>query len=54
MLSIGKELTADQRLPKALVSIMRSDRYVALASVLMLGDRVIDNGMTNTAATGTV
>jgi predicted metal-dependent peptidase len=30
---------------------MRSDRYVALASVLMLGDRVIDNGMTNTAAT---
>lgn len=51
MLSIGKELTADQRLPKALVSIMRSDRYVALASVLMLGDRVIDNGMTNTAAT---
>jgi len=51
MLSIGKELTADQRLPKALVSLMQSDRYVALASVLMVGERVIDNGMTTTAAT---
>ena len=51
MLSIGKELTADQRLPKALVALMQADRYTALASVLMVGERVIDNTMTTTAAT---
>jgi predicted metal-dependent peptidase len=44
MLSIGKQLTAEQRLSKAVVDIMGSPKYVALAGVLMIGDRsVVDN-----------
>ena len=44
MLSIGKQLTAEQLLSKAVVDIMGSPKYVALAGVLMIGDRsVVDN-----------
>ena len=44
MLSIGKQLTAEQRLDKAVVDIMDKLRYVALAGVLMIGEkRVKDN-----------
>lgn len=44
MLMIGKQLTAEQRLTKAVVDIMGRDRYVALAGVLMIGKReVVDN-----------
>ena len=43
MLQIGKQLTAEQRLSKAVVDIMGKDRYVRLAGVLMIGDRKIIN-----------
>ena len=43
MLSIGKELTTDQRLSKAVVDIMANPKYVALAGILMIGDRTLDD-----------
>ena len=41
MLSIGKQLTTEQRLNKCVVDIMGKDRYIALAGVLMLGEKRI-------------
>ena len=41
MLTIGRELTVEQRLGKAVVDIMANDKYVALAGVLMIGDRTV-------------
>ena len=41
MLMIGKQLTAEQRLSKAVVDIMGSPKYVALAGVLMIGNRSV-------------
>jgi len=41
MLMIGKQLSAEQRLTKAVVDIMSNPRYVALAGILMLGDRSV-------------
>ena len=51
MLAI-KQLTGEQRLTKAVVSIMGSPKYVALAGVLMIGDRsVVDDPDVPTACT---
>ena len=41
MLMIGKQLTAEQRLDKAVIDIMGNPAYVALAGVLMIGTRKI-------------
>jgi len=41
MLSIGKNLTAEQRVEKAIVSLMGEPRYSALAGVLLIGDRKV-------------
>ena len=41
MLQIGKQLTPEQRLSKAVVDIMGSPKYVALAGILMIGNRSI-------------
>ena len=41
MLSIGKQLTVEQRLSKAVVDIMGNDKYIALAGVLMIGERTV-------------
>jgi predicted metal-dependent peptidase len=43
MLSIGKLLTAEQRLSKALVAIMGSPKYTALAGVLMIGEKTVND-----------
>lgn len=43
MLMIGKHLTAEQRLSKAVVDIMGSPKYIALAGVLMIGSRSVDD-----------
>ena len=44
MLALGKQLTADQRVHKAVVDIMGKDRYVHLSGILMIGDRkVVDD-----------
>ena len=42
MLAINQPLTAEQRLSKATVDIMRKDQYFPLAGVLMIGDRTVD------------
>ena len=44
MLMLGKPLTAEQRLQKAVIDITAKDRYRALTGVLMIGEkRVSDN-----------
>ena len=50
MLMIGKQLSAEQRLSKAVVDIMGNPKYIALAGVLMIGDRSVDDN-TKTACT---
>ena len=54
MLTIGKKLNVEQRLQKAVVDIMANPKYVALAGVLMIGERkVVDmaDGVVPTAMT---
>ena len=41
MLNIGKQLSAEERLSKAVVAIMGHPRYTALAGILMIGDKTI-------------
>ena len=50
MLMIGKQLTAEQRVTKAVVDILGNPKYIALAGVLMVGSRTVDN-KTSTACT---
>jgi len=52
MLMIGKQLTAEQRLSKAVVDIMGSPKYVALAGVLMIGSRVVDDKVRTACTNG--
>lgn len=42
MLSIGRQLTPEQRVSKAVVDIMANPKYVALAGVLMIGERRVE------------
>ena len=51
MLAIGKQLTTEQRLSKAVVDIMGNPKYIGLAGVLMIGNRTIDNTKAPTACT---
>jgi len=52
MLSIGKQLTAEQRLSKAVVDIMANPKYVALAGILMIGDRGIKEDIPTACTNG--
>lgn len=52
MLSIGKQLTAEQRLSKAIVDIMANPKYVALAGVLMIGKREVSDTMPTACTNG--
>jgi len=52
MLMIGKQLTAEQRLSKAVVDIMSTGKYVALAGVLMIGDRSVDDKVPTACTNG--
>lgn len=52
MLMIGKQLTAEQRLTKAVVDIMGNPKYVALAGVLMIGNREVSNDVPTAATNG--
>ena len=47
MFMIGKTLTEEQRLQKAVVDIMGNHKYIALAGILMIGDRRIDDDEKN-------
>lgn len=52
MLMIGKQLTAEQRLTKAVVDIMANPKYVALAGVLMVGKREVDDNIPTACTNG--
>jgi predicted metal-dependent peptidase len=41
MLTIGKKLSVEQRLQKAVVDIMANQKYIALAGILMIGERAV-------------
>ena len=41
MLTIGKKLSVEQRLQKAVVDIMANPKYIALAGLLMIGEREV-------------
>lgn len=43
MFMLGKSLSAEQRLQKAVIDIMANQKYVALAGVLMIGNRSIED-----------
>ena len=52
MLTIGKELTTEQRLSKAVVDIMGNPKYVALAGILMIGDRTFSEEIPTACTNG--
>jgi predicted metal-dependent peptidase len=51
-LTLNQQLTAEQRLSQNIVSIMNHDRYVALAGVLMIGDKDISDDMPTACTNG--
>ena len=52
MLALNQALTAEQRLQKAVMSIMAHDKYVGLSSVLMIGDRTVDDTVPTACTNG--
>ena len=52
MLNIGKQLSAEERLSKAVVKIMGHPRYTALAGVLMLGEKTIEEDIPTACTNG--
>lgn len=43
MFMLGKTLTTEQRLQKAVIDIMANQKYVALAGILMIGNRTVED-----------
>ena len=52
MLMINKQLTAEQRLERAIVEIMHNDKYFPLAGVLMIGKREVVDDLPTAATNG--
>ena len=52
MLPIGTTLTAEQRLNKAVVKVMAHPRYIALAGVLMVGERGVRDDIPTACTNG--
>ncbi len=52
MLAIGTTLTAEQRLNKAVVKVMAHPRYIALAGVLMVGERGVRDDIPTACTNG--
>jgi predicted metal-dependent peptidase len=52
MLMMGKALSAEQRLTKAVVDLLSHPRYVVMASVLALGKRVVDDKVPTACTNG--
>jgi predicted metal-dependent peptidase len=52
MLTIGKQLNAEERLSKAVVAIMGHPRYTALAGVLMIGEKTIEDDIPTACTNG--
>ncbi len=52
MLSIGKKLTVEQRTSKAVYDITSNPKYVALAGVVMVGDRTVSDTIPTACTNG--
>ena len=52
MLSIGKKLTAEQRVSKAVYDIIGNPKYVALAGVIMVGERTVSDTVPTACTNG--
>ena len=52
MLAINLDLTAEQRLHKCVVGIMSNPRYIAMAGILMMGERTIDETIPTACTNG--
>lgn len=52
MLTLGKQLTTEQRVSKAVVDIMGSPKYIALAGVLMIGKRTVRDDIPTACTNG--
>lgn len=52
MLMIGKQLTAEQRLQKAVLDIINKPQYIALAGILMLGNRTVSDKIPTACTNG--
>jgi predicted metal-dependent peptidase len=52
MLALGKQLTIEQRVSKAVVDIMGNPKYVALAGVLMIGERTVRDDIPTACTNG--
>ena len=52
MLTLGKQLTTEQRLSKAVVDIMGKDKYIALAGILMIGERTVKEDIPTACTNG--
>lgn len=52
MLSIGKQLTAEQRLMKATTDVVGNTEFVALAGVLMIGSKKVVDGLPTACTNG--
>ena len=52
MLALNQQLTAEQRLTKAVVDINAHDRYIALAGVLAIGDRTVSDDVPTACTNG--
>ena len=51
-LAIGKRLSADQRLQKAVIDIMGNQEFIALAGVMMIGKRGVVDGIPTACTNG--
>ena len=51
-LVINRVLTEEERLSKAVVSIMSEPKYMALAGILMIGDKTIDENLPTACTNG--
>ena len=51
-LVLGKKLTAEQRLSKAVVDIISKDEFIALAGVLMIGKKTVVDGLPTARTNG--
>jgi len=52
MLMMGKSLTPEQRLRKAVIDIMAHKDHVAIAPVLMVGSRSVETGILTACTDG--
>jgi hypothetical protein len=52
VLALNQALTAEQRLSKAVMSVMAHNKYVGLASVLMVGERTVSDTVPTACTNG--